>query len=54
VVEVMGRDSGWIAIHSGVAGGGDVILIPEQPFNIESVARKLKLRHERAVFSVWS
>ena len=32
VVEVMGRDAGWIAIHSGVAGGADVILIPEQPF----------------------
>src|SRR5437762_13420527 len=47
VVEVMGRDSGWIAIHSGVAGGADVILIPEIPFDIEKVAEKIRLRHAR-------
>ncbi|WP_395573644.1 6-phosphofructokinase [Streptomyces sp. BK79] len=37
VVEVMGRHSGWIALHSGLAGGANVILIPEQPFDIEQV-----------------
>jgi len=53
VVEVMGRDSGWIAIYSGIAGGADVILIPERPFDIETVAETLKRRHERGrYFSV--
>lgn len=47
VVEVMGRDSGWIAMYSGIAGGADVILIPERPFDIEEVAEALKLRHSR-------
>lgn len=47
VVEVMGRDSGWIAIYSGVAGGADVILIPEQPFDIADVAETIKQRHDR-------
>jgi len=47
VVEVMGRDSGWIAIYSGVAGGADVILIPELPFDIDKVAETIRLRHAR-------
>jgi ATP-dependent phosphofructokinase / diphosphate-dependent phosphofructokinase len=47
VVEVMGRDSGWIAIYSGVAGGADVILIPEVPFDIEKVAELIRQRHAR-------
>ncbi len=47
VVEVMGRDSGWIAIYSGIAGGADVIIIPERPFNIQEVADTLRRRHER-------
>jgi phosphofructokinase-like protein len=47
VVEVMGRDSGWIAIYSGVAGGADVILIPEQPFDIQDIADTIKHRHDR-------
>ena len=47
VVEVMGRDSGWIALYSGIAGGADVILIPEQPFDIDKVAELIKLRHAR-------
>jgi ATP-dependent phosphofructokinase / diphosphate-dependent phosphofructokinase len=47
VVEVMGRDSGWIAIYSGVAGGADVILIPEQPFDIQEIANTIKHRHDR-------
>src|SRR5215470_19514875 len=50
VVEVMGRDSGWIATYSGVAGGADVILIPERPFNVEEIADMLKRRHDRGRF----
>jgi ATP-dependent phosphofructokinase / diphosphate-dependent phosphofructokinase len=41
VVEVMGRYAGWIALHAGVAGGADVILIPEIPFDINAVCRKI-------------
>jgi ATP-dependent phosphofructokinase / diphosphate-dependent phosphofructokinase len=47
VVEVMGRDSGWIAVYSGVAGGADVILIPEVPFDIDKVAELIRQRHAR-------
>jgi ATP-dependent phosphofructokinase / diphosphate-dependent phosphofructokinase len=47
VVEVMGRDAGWIAMYSGIAGGADVILIPERPFNIDVVAEQLRKRHQR-------
>jgi ATP-dependent phosphofructokinase / diphosphate-dependent phosphofructokinase len=47
VVEVMGRNAGWIALHSGVAGGADVILIPELPFDIDEVCRLIRRRHER-------
>ena len=47
VVEVMGRDSGWIATYSGIAGGADVILIPEIPFDIEEVAELIRQRHAR-------
>ena len=47
VVEVMGRDSGWIAMYSGIAGGADVILIPEKPFDIDEVAELIKQRHAR-------
>jgi 6-phosphofructokinase 1 len=50
VVEVMGRDSGWIAIYSGVAGGADVILVPEKPFDLDEVAETLKRRHERGSY----
>ena len=42
VVEVMGREAGWIALYSGVAGGADVILIPEQPFDIQEIADTIK------------
>ena len=53
VVEVMGRHAGWIALHSGLAGGGDVILIPERPFDIEEVCRLIKRRHARGrLFSI--
>lgn len=44
VVEVMGRDAGWIALHSGIAGSGDVILIPEIPFDINKVCAKIRER----------
>lgn len=45
VVEVMGRNAGWIATYAGIAGGADAILIPEYPFDIEEVCRHLKHRH---------
>jgi 6-phosphofructokinase 1 len=41
VVEVMGRESGWIALYSGISGGADVILIPEIPFDMETVCAKI-------------
>jgi phosphofructokinase-like protein len=47
VVEVMGRDAGWIALYSGIAGGADVILIPERPFDVDKVAESIRQRHER-------
>ena len=46
VCEVMGRDAGWIAITAGIAGGADVILVPEVPIDIEEVCRLLKYRHD--------
>jgi ATP-dependent phosphofructokinase / diphosphate-dependent phosphofructokinase len=47
IVEVMGRHAGWIALHSGLAGGADVILIPEIPFDIDEVCGLIRRRHER-------
>ena len=47
VVEVMGRHTGWIAVVSGIAGGADMILIPEEPVSIEDACRELQHRHER-------
>jgi len=47
IVEVMGRHAGWIALHSGLAGGADVILIPERPFDIDEVCRLIQRRHAR-------
>ncbi len=47
VVEVMGRHTGWIAVMSGIAGGADVILIPEQPITVEDACEDLRRRHER-------
>jgi 6-phosphofructokinase 1 len=47
IVEVMGRYAGWIALYSGVAGGADVILLPEIPYELESIARKLHDRWRR-------
>ena len=47
VVEVMGRHTGWIAVMSGIAGGADAILIPEQPVTVEAACDELRRRHER-------
>ncbi|MBN1197067.1 MAG: 6-phosphofructokinase [Candidatus Aminicenantes bacterium] len=47
VLEVMGRYAGWIALEAGIAGGGDVILIPEIPFDMNLVARKIRDREKR-------
>jgi ATP-dependent phosphofructokinase / diphosphate-dependent phosphofructokinase len=47
VVEVMGRETGWIAVMSGIAGGADVILIPEYPITVEETCVELEKRHRR-------
>jgi ATP-dependent phosphofructokinase / diphosphate-dependent phosphofructokinase len=47
VVEVMGRQTGWIAVMSGIAGGADVILIPEQPMTVEDCCAEIERRHAR-------
>jgi len=47
VVEVMGRHTGWIAVMSGIAGGADVILIPELPISIDEACDDIRRRHER-------
>ncbi|HEX7521444.1 MAG TPA: 6-phosphofructokinase [Acidimicrobiia bacterium] len=52
IVEVMGRHAGWIATYAGMAGGADVILIPEEPFDIGEVCEQLEHRHRRASFSL--
>ncbi len=46
IVEVMGRNAGWIALHAGLAGGANVILIPEHPFDIEEVCEYVRQRFE--------
>lgn len=46
VCEVMGRDAGWIAITSGVAGGADAIGVPEKPLDIDHICKVLKYRHD--------
>jgi 6-phosphofructokinase 1 len=47
VVEVMGRHAGWIATYAGIAGGGDAILVPERPFDIDEVCAHIRSRHAR-------
>ncbi len=47
VVEVMGRHAGWIAVHSGMAGGADAILVPERPFDVEEVCDRIRRRHDK-------
>ncbi|MCP4550104.1 MAG: ATP-dependent 6-phosphofructokinase [bacterium] len=45
VVEVMGRNAGWLALHSGIAGGGDIILLPEIPYDIDKICEKILWRN---------
>jgi len=53
VVEVMGRDAGWVAAVGGLAGGADIILVPEIPFTIDEVCERVKARHARGrTFSI--
>lgn len=53
VLEVMGRDAGWIALEAGIAGGADVILIPEIPYDLDAIAQKIRSRDQRgAKFSI--
>lgn len=52
VAELMGRHAGWITLHAGLAGGADVILIPEEPYSIDEVVATLQKRHERKDFSI--
>ena len=51
VVEVMGRDAGWIATYAGIAGGATVILVPELPFDIDEVCHVIEQRHQRGRFA---
>jgi 6-phosphofructokinase 1 len=53
IVEVMGRHAGWIAVYSGMAGGADVILIPERPFDVDEVCAHIRRRHQKgSTFSI--
>jgi ATP-dependent phosphofructokinase / diphosphate-dependent phosphofructokinase len=51
VCEVMGRHAGWIAVHSGIAGGAAEVLVPEVEFDIEQVCADLKARHEKGRYA---
>ena len=46
IIEIMGHHAGWLALYSGLAGGGDIILLPELPYNIRSVCKKIEARYE--------
>lgn len=53
VVEVMGRHAGWIAVEAGIAGGADIVLIPETPFDLDEVCKTIEKRHSRGkTFSI--
>jgi len=53
IVEVMGRDAGWVAAVGGLAGGADIILVPEVPFTVDQVSEHIKARHNRGkTFSI--
>lgn len=47
IMEVMGRNAGWIALHAGIAGGGDIILMPEIPYEIGIIAKRIKERSRK-------
>ena len=47
IIEVMGRHAGWIALYSGVAGGGDIILIPEIPYDINFITQRIQARNKK-------
>jgi 6-phosphofructokinase 1 len=51
VCEVMGRNTGWIAMYAGIAGGAAEIIIPEEPFDIESICADLVRRHQRGRYA---
>ena len=51
VVEVMGRHTGWIATHAGIAGGATAVLIPERPFDLEELCARLVRRHDRGRYA---
>jgi 6-phosphofructokinase 1 len=46
IIEIMGHHAGWLALYSGLAGGGDIILLPELDYNIRSVCKKIEARYE--------
>lgn len=52
ILETMGRYAGWIALHAGVSGGADIILLPEFPYHIDEVIRKIKERAEAQAFTI--
>jgi phosphofructokinase-like protein len=53
IIEVMGRHAGWIAVYAGIAGGADVILIPERPFDLADVCEHIQRRHSKgSTFSI--
>ena len=49
IMEVMGRDAGWIALHTAIAGGADVCIIPEIPYNPEAIAKKIETRYKNGM-----
>lgn len=51
VVEVMGRDAGWIALHAGIAGAATAIAVPEKPFDIDELVRLVARRHDRGRYA---
>ncbi len=51
LVEVMGRHTGWIATHAGIAGGATAVLIPERPFDVDELCDRLERRHERGRYA---
>src|SRR5690606_26426010 len=52
IVEVMGRHAGWIATWSGIAGGADIGLVPEQPIDLDAIEKSLSRRHQKSKFSI--